>query len=128
ERRGNCLFRLHRIRRCLDDRGGDEKSAAGHADRNHRESHYLYAALRLDGGRAHWHEKIHNLFWGFGGGRDGLRWPILGASANQCRSARWSYFGPAGLPTWSAPHLHGHGPRRITSAIFREDPQPLPDT
>ena len=73
ERRGHRLFRLHRIRRRFDDGGGNKKSAARHADRNHCEPDHLHVALRADGGRHDRNEKIHDVFRRFGGGRDGVR-------------------------------------------------------
>ena len=45
-RSGDCVLRLHRLRRDLDHGGGDEKSATRFADRDDRQPRHLHAALR----------------------------------------------------------------------------------
>jgi len=49
------FFRIYRLRRRLDYCRRDKKSAARHADRNHREPDYLYPAVCADGGR---HQRV----------------------------------------------------------------------
>src|SRR6266496_3555645 len=125
ERRRHCIFCVHRIRCSFDHSGGDEKSAARHADRNHREPDYLYAALRFDGGGPHRDEKIHNLFRRFGCGSNRVRRQALGAGTHQCRGARWTYFGATRFPIGPAADFHGHGARWAASRLLRENSSPI---
>ncbi|PYL90399.1 MAG: hypothetical protein DMF16_04830 [Verrucomicrobia bacterium] len=109
ERSGDCLFCFHRIRCCFHDGGGNKKSSARHADRNHRQPDYLYSALCFDGGRDHWRAKVYDLLRGSGGSRNSIRRPRVGTSTHQRRRARGYHFSSPCLSAWPAPHFHGDG-------------------
>ena len=72
ERSGDCLFRLHRIRRGLDHGGGNEEPATRYADRHDRQPRDLHAAVRPDVRCADRDQEIHGLSGRFGRGGDGV--------------------------------------------------------